>query len=175
MSCQNPMFGGADACFLQKAEQERLSVSGTEVTYYALNKGKNVDPLYNEPVPWGFEDAVDSVTFLAWFRYVEHRNKDEMATENGYEENHDAELTIAYLTWKEEAEDVFGINRPPRTGDVVEVSLGVHPSQNTLSFDVIRAGAGGVIFQSQDFTSYKLDLKKRTKFRPRRKLDAYVP
>jgi len=172
-----PLYDGSDACFLQKVEQERLALAGTWVNYYALNLGTNVDPLYNEPVSWAFEGAgtdTPFARFLCQVIYQEHEDRDEMATEEGFEEDHESEMIVSKLTW-DEAQTTLGIHRAPRAGDVLIAELAVHEEQNSVSFEVVRSGSGGAIHGSTEFTSYKISLRKKSKFIPRRKLDNRFP
>ena len=50
------VYGDRDVQYQQRIERERIGLTGVQATYYRLKRAANVDPLYNEPCVWDFEE-----------------------------------------------------------------------------------------------------------------------
>tara|TARA_Y100000310_G_scaffold23414_4_gene22453 strand:+ start:1358 stop:1861 length:504 start_codon:yes stop_codon:yes gene_type:complete len=156
--------------YAQQQSARRYKAAGApEVTYYRLNRGKNVDPLYGEPLspasvspsgaPWNFDGPVK---FCGVIEYTEYDDQDPEVQEALIVRG-TAFLSFAIWAWQcahMERGHYTGVI--PKIGDV----LGVHGEW----WNVVKAGRIGPILNSGDYTDYKLDLRRNSKFTPDRKL-----
>lgn len=159
MAQQKPLYGERDKKYFQRLERENIARSGSRATYYSLNRGQNVDPLYGEPRLWHFEKfEVDAVQV----EYQEQDGRDVETRDEGVGEQIDARMRIAKLEWDAKAPyDVVtakGGNRQrlPKAGDVIEVQREF--------WDVMKGNSSGNAIDRPDFTGFELTCMKRTKF-----------
>lgn len=148
------VYGERDRRQFEKYEKERFGSTGPEVTYFSLNRGANVDPLYNEPVVWDFEEFCLQAT-------IEYEEKDNRAPEvrdEGIHSEYDAFANIAKLEWEERAP----AGRFPKEGDVIFAQKEY--------FDVVKGNRGGNVVDRQSTVGFRLELRKRTKFDAKRKV-----
>lgn len=150
------VYGDRDRAYFQRLEKERFGLTGPEATYFTLFRGRNVDPLYNEPTGagWEFEEFCLQVT-------VEYEEKDNLipsTREEGAEFEYDAFVNIAKLEWEERAP----VGKRPKTGDVIFVQKEY--------FDVVKANSAGMVVNRDSFVGYRLELRKRSKFDAKRKV-----
>lgn len=156
-----PLYGDQDKEQLSKYCKERRSITGYPAKFFSLNRGKNTDPLYNEPIPdrsgtTGFKYR-EMFQLVGTMVYQEKDNRSPSVREEGFIVEYDAEFHFARLEW----EDKAGGYRP-KEGDVIEAMNEV--------FDIVNAGKGGNVLDSVSHTEFKLVLRKRSKFDPRRKI-----
>ena len=148
------VYGERDRRQFEKYEKERIGSTAPEATYFSLNRDANVDPLYNEPVLWEFEEFCLQVSI----EYEEKDNREPSVRDEGIHVDYDAQVSIAKLEWAEHAP----ATRTPKEGDVIFVQKEY--------FDVVKANLGGNVVDRQSAVGYRLELKKRTKFDAKRKV-----
>ena len=148
------VYGERDRAYFQRLEKERYGLTGPEATYFSLLRGRNVDPLYNEPRGWEFEEFCLQVVI----EYEEKDNRSPSIREEGLEVEYDAQVSIAKLEWDENAP----IGRRPKEGDVIFVQKEY--------FDVVKDGSAGNVVNTADFVGYRLELRKRIRFDAKRKV-----
>lgn len=152
----NPVYGPRDHALARRFERERIGFTGQDVRYYSLNRHRsNVDPLYNEPVVWSYDEFIVN----AHIQFEEKDQRDPSAAETGLEVAIDGTLHIAFSEWSERAPDT----RRPKEGDVVLT--------HEVYFDVVKANSGGKMVDMPNFVGYELTLKRRLKFDASRKVD----
>lgn len=132
-------------------EEERNTLSGPECSYYSLDRGENVHPVYNEPEPYAFTGPqVITCTF-------EDDGREPSVRDEGLVVERGANMTIALNSWQ----TAFP-TREPKEGDVLQV-FGRY-------WDVVLASRSGYMVDTPNFTGYKLEVKSRERFEPDRKL-----
>jgi hypothetical protein len=140
-------------------EDERINLFGQQIDYYVLNRGANVDPVYNEPTPeWNFHQY----GMIAAVTYQEMDNRDPSVRDEGFDIDYDAEVYLSYNEWSR----VVG-EKVPKEGDVLF-------AMNEY-FDVVNAGKGGNFIDTVKVVGYKILVKKRSKFTPERKFTSEMP
>ena len=157
------VYGERDRVYLQKLEKERYGLSGPKATYYSLNRGQNVDPLYQEPRGWSYE----KFSIRVGIEYQEMESRDPSVREEGFETEYDAIVHIAKLEWDENCptnlnESGTTIVRRPKEGDVIYVQ--------EEYFDVTKANSGGNVIDQPTFVGYKVELRKKIRFDAKRKV-----
>lgn len=169
-----PVGTGAELNLTRFYEDERIKLSGQVIQYWVLNRGANVDPLYNEPTqatndplygetyvpekPCG-NWAYSQVQLIAAIEYQQYDNENPQVDENGLSKESDATMFLSYLQW----DSVVGVsNGVPKEGDVVL-------AMNTY-FDIKKAGSEGNLVDTANVVGYKLELVRRDKFAPEKKL-----
>ncbi len=167
------IYADQDAAYLRSLEAERIELVAPTAQYYSLNLSVHVDPLYNEPTndplygggdplgtpaknstSWDFEGPHE---FPASIQYEEMDKKEVSVRSEGMETNRDAEMLVSRNHWEEKFPD-----RLPKEGDVVFIF--------DIWWDVVKEGKGGNIADTRHYVSFKLELKKRDKFTPDRKI-----
>jgi hypothetical protein len=150
-------------------EAERNRLTGPTAQYYSLNRGKNVDPLYDEPSDdplyhgsplgvtevWGWFPAFDLVVTM---EYGESENKDVSVRDEGQEIQYDATIRLAHDEWMA----VAPVGQMPKEGDVCYVF--------EKWWDVVRAGRAGYVVDTSTSVGWVLGLKHRDSFTPDRKI-----
>lgn len=184
------VWAGQDAAYLKEQDAERIGQSALNCSYYSLNRGKNVDPLYNEPnndpLYGGSSDAgTDQVHNLSWnfcpdvaggddefvfpcnIEYVEFDDRNPMVRPEGKVVEYDAIASVSVSHWECAIEGgslpVCLAGRAPKEGDVL---YGVGEW-----WDVVKVGGSGTIPGTYENVGYKMQLKKRTQFVPDRKVN----
>jgi len=193
MGCvgQRGVWAGQDAAYLAAMDAERLGQSFGDCEYYSLNRGVNVDPLYNEPdndplyggsgsigtdqideESWNFCPDVaggdDPFMVACAVEYVEFDDRNPMVRPEGKVVEYDALASIAKVHWEcgiEEGSDVpvCLAGREPKEGDVLYAA--------GEWWDVVKTGGLGTVPGSYYNVGYRLQLKKRSMFTPDRKVD----
>ena len=148
------VYGDRDRRQFERYERERIGSTGPEATYFSLDRHANVDPLYNEPVLWQFEEFCLQVSV----EYEEKDNREPSVRDEGIVVEYDAQVSVAKLEWEERAPS----GRQPKEGDVIFVQKEY--------FDVVKANRGGNVIDRQSTVGYRLDLRKRIKFDGKRKV-----
>lgn len=151
-----PTCEETEAALLRSWDAERTQRYGTGTTYWSLTRGANVDPLYSEPNDWAF-DTTDGTAIKGWLQYVQADQRNVAVIDQGLVVDHDATLMYDRNTW----ESLFP-TRSPKEGDVVKA--------HSLSWDVVKADKNGMVLDTEEHVGWKLMLKKREKFLPKRKL-----
>lgn len=137
--------------------------SGSALSYYARDRSGGYDPLYRESKsavwrgPWSFPATIE-------FEEAEgHYEQDVL--EEGVDRIYDAIMSIDYLSWDEK---VVKAGSPgfaePHEGDVVSFFNG------DRYYEVEKVERYGYVLTSDQFTGWKLLLRKRDSFDPSRKL-----
>lgn len=162
-----------DRAYLRSLEAERNALVGPTATYYRLLRGAHVDPLYNEPVAdplYAYDAAGTLARHDEAFRYdgpysvvvavlfERTTGRTEEASDAGVEARYDGEVMVARDTW----EATVGLSTPPKEGDVLWVS--------DEWWDVVGANSGGHVTDSGHYVGWKLQVKKRDRFEPSRKI-----
>jgi len=148
------IYGDRDKEYFQRLEKERFGLTAPTATYFSLNRGKNVDPLYNEPRGWDFEEFCVQVAI----EYQEMEDRTPEVREEGFGVEYDAMAYVAMLEWNENAP----AGRSPKEGDVIFIQK--------QYFDVVKGNSGGNVVDRPDFAGFRLDLRKRIKFDAKRKV-----
>jgi len=162
-----PLYGDRDRKFFQKLDYENVRRSGGQVTYFSLNRGQNVDPLYNEPKGWRYTKfCLES----AHIEYQEIDGRDVSVRDEGKETTQTAKLFISIIEWEKRApidprvtRDGNAMQRRPKEGDVLEIQREV--------WNVVQANSGGNVVDRPSFTGYGLELRKRLKFIAQRQVE----
>lgn len=145
-------------------EDERIALSGQEGEYYAVNRSRNVDPIYNEPTAnglngWGFEPSFKAVFAI---QFEESDNVNPEVDEKGYQEEGDAIIHISYLEWQRRSPSIVKYPHP-KEGDVVFLM--------DRYFDITKAKDKGRLVHSNTPSGYVLEAKFRTKMMPERRIN----
>lgn len=147
------VYGDRDVQYQQRIERERIGLTGVQATYYRLKRAANVDPLYNEPCVWDFEEFCMTVAI----EFEERDDRDPSVREEGFEVLFDARFQVSRLEWDENAP----VGSVPREGDVIFA--------HDTYFDVVRTGSGGKVVDLPNFVGFKFDGRRRSKFVPERR------
>lgn len=167
------IWGEQDRVILRRWEAERNELIGPTALYYSVVRGAHVDPLYQEPVadplyggpPTGtgarHTDAFEyagpySVIVAVLFERSSGRTV--QADETGVEAMYDGEVYVARDEW----EGKVTTGALPKEADVLFV--------NNEWWDVVAANTGGHVTDSGHFVGWKLQVKKRDRFEPNRKV-----
>lgn len=169
------LWGVQDIALFRGWEAERNALAAPTGLYYSLVRGAHVDPLYREPTadplyggpstgsdarhPDAFGHAGPYSVVMAVV-FERSTGRDAQADEAGVEAHYDGEIGIAYNEWA--AKVPAGVL--PKEGDVVSV--------NGEWWDVTNANPGGYVTDAgrADNVGYKLQVKKRDRFTPDRKV-----
>ena len=155
-----PLYGDRGRKFFQRLDHENIRRSGVEITYYTLERGQNVDPLYNEPKGWRYTKfCIRS----AHIEYQEMDGRDVSVRDEGKVSELTAKINISVIEWEQRApidprvtaEDKAR-QRRPKEGDVIEVQREF--------WNVVKANSSGNVVDQPTFTGYQLELRKRLKF-----------
>lgn len=174
-----------DAGYLRCLEEERIELSGPLLEYYSLNRGGNVDIVYNEPDndpvyggsdsygadqdsshAWDYYPNIVSgdslITMSAAIIYQEMDGREPSIREEGKKADFDAQIFIARNHWEAaiRGTDIEGLL--PKESDVIYIW--------EEWWDVIKAGKGGQVLDSPVNVGYALNIKRRTEFTPDRKI-----
>tara|TARA_B100001094_G_scaffold293304_1_gene313080 strand:- start:437 stop:898 length:462 start_codon:yes stop_codon:yes gene_type:complete len=149
-----PIYSDQDLGYLRTLEAERYKLSGQSVSYYTLNRGSSVDPLYGEAKP----EAYQTHTLTMAITYQESDNKEPSVQDEGLVFEYDAEAFLAHSEWASSGP----AGRLPKVGDVVLIMAEY--------FDVVKASKGGNVMDTVSAVGFKLMLRKRSKFDPQRRL-----
>lgn len=168
-----PKLCGGQSCgdelnFLDSVAQESTRLSGVTIALYSLRRAANRHPLYKEASvdgkdwefsgPWEVPGSVD---------YPQADNTTPEATEVGYRSSSEARIWIA----RRELELVEAPE--PKEGDVIqfwgEAPFG--PQKSDTYWDVVKADSDGEYWTTNKFTMYRIDLRKKGKFKPIRKIE----
>ena len=156
----HPLYGDRDRRYFQSLEDESISRSGSEIVYYSLNRGRNVDPLYNEPIGWSYKKFILRAGAV---EYVEAEGRDVGVRDEGETIEQNGIIRISYLEWtRKSVVDDNGRQRWPKAGDVMEVQREV--------WDVVKGNSQGNVINRPDFVAFQLEIRKRLKFIANRKI-----
>ena len=147
-----PLYGEQDAAYARRIEAERNRLTGPTATYYQLLRGRNVDPLYNEPVTWEFT-KFEVVVSVEW---EERDNREFEAEEEGSHAEVDAIARVARNAWEKVS------TTRPKEGDVIYF--------HERYWDVIKANEGSRMLDTSNFVGYQMELRKRSRFDPERRV-----
>lgn len=179
------VYGDEELAYFRELEAERIELSSPECEYYSLNRGKNVDALYGEPTndplyggssprgtpsrsgeAWNFYPDIDEgqepLVIVAAIEYQQMDNREPSTREEGIEWLYDAQIFISRNHWECALEDTAIEGRLPKVGDVIYLF--------EEWWDVVKAGKGGDVLDTPEYVGFKLDVRKRTKFTPDRKV-----
>lgn len=163
MTAIYPVSSGIELTYARFLEDERIKLSGQQVTYYSINLSTNVDPLYNEPfnasdqAGWSFDATY---TLVMAVEFQGHSSREEEASERGLETNYDATACLSYNEWQTNGGG--GAKRSPKVGDVIEC-MGLH-------FDILKPGREGHLIDTTDAVGFKFELRRISKFDAGRKI-----
>lgn len=180
-------YRSQDDEILRRWEEERIGLSGPIGEFYILNRGANVDPLYNEPTndPLYQEDRLPGTPGDEWphnvtlrdneawefegpfmmdmaIEYQQSENRNPAVREEGKEAEYDAIIAISRNEWEGVLEDAGVPGKIPKEGDVVFV-------QNVW-WDITKKGTSGNVLDTVSYVGFRLEARKRTKFTPERKI-----
>lgn len=162
-----PLYGDRDRRFFQKLDDENIRRSGGEVVYYSLNRGKNVDPLYNEPKGWRYKKFCLQAANI---EYQEVDGRDVSVRDEGKVTTLSAKVNVSIIEWEKRAcvdprvtREGKARQRRPKEGDVLEIQREF--------WNVVKANSSGNVVNRPDFTGYQLELRKMLKFIAQRQVD----
>jgi hypothetical protein len=176
-----------DAKILRFYEEERIALVASVGEFYSLNRGANVDPLYDEPTndPMYQDDRIPGTPGDEWphdvvlrdeeawefigpylmdaaIEFQQFDNRNPSVREEGKDVEWDALVSISRNEWERVMEAAGVEGRIPKEGDVVFL-------QNVW-WDIVKAGTQGNIIDTVTHVGFRLEVKKRTKFTPERKI-----
>ncbi len=142
-------------------EAERIYLTAQECVYYTLSKGRNVDPLYNEPDPdWYYDEF--PMKFAITFQEMD--NKEVSVRDEGEAIERDGECFVSYNEWFTAGPPMmYGVERLPAAGDVIAIM--------NHFFDVVKGSKGGNEIDQVPTVGFKLLLRAREKFEAQRRMD----
>lgn len=180
-------YRSQDDVILRRWEEERIGLSAPVGEFYILNRGANVDPLYSEPTndPLYQEDRIPGTPGDEWphdttlrhadswefsgplmmdmaVEYQQSEQRNPMVREEGKEAEYDAIIAISRNEWEAVMTTAGVVGMQPKEGDVIFV-------QNEW-WDITKQGTSGNILDTVQFVGFRLEVKKRTKFTPERKV-----
>lgn len=174
-----------DHGFLRKMEEERYSLVAPDCEYYSLRRGRNVDPLYGEPVndplyggssdrgtpsrsneSWYFypnvSDGDSLLVFQASIVYEQMDNRQPGVREEGETIEYDALVYFSRNAWECAIKGTSIEDEAPKEGDVMYLY--------EEWWDITKVGKGGYILNSTEHVGFKAEVRKRTQFTPERKV-----
>ena len=138
--------------------------------YWILFKSENRDALYGDPLYGGAEASGRGVAYS--YRgpydlefaiiYQERDNKNWNVMEQGVVREYDAECWISRNEWERMIGEAGIDDREPEEGDVI-YGMGQW-------WDVSKADRGGYIVDQDNWVGYRIELKKTTADKARRKV-----
>jgi len=180
-------YRSQDDEILRRWEEERIGLSAPVGEFYVLNRGANVDPLYNEPTndPLYQDDRTEGMPGDEWphnttlnyadsweyegpfmmdmaVEYQQSENRNPSVREEGKEAEWDAIIAISRNEWEKVMEAAGQVGRIPREDDVIFV-------QNEW-WDITKKGTSGNTLDTAQTVGFRLEVRKRTKFTPERKI-----
>jgi hypothetical protein len=147
--------------------QEPARLAGLPLRLHSVRRSKNRHPLYAEPSvgekEWEFSGPWEVYGALEY----DQINDDQVeGASEGIQEEADATLWVA----RKEFDDIEAPD--PKPGDVVDFWERQPFNRRQFQYwDVINAQPGGNVFNAETFTMWKLTLKHRTRFSPKRKVE----
>ncbi len=155
MTLNRPLYGERDKVYFKNLDDENIKRSGSEIVYFSLSRGRNVDPLYNEPTGWNY---IEFCIVAGHIEFQEVDGRDVSVRDEGLETQLDAKINISAIEWDGNSP----VNRIPKAGDVIDVQ--------EQFWDVVKGNSAGNAIDRPDFTGYQLELRKRLKFIAQRKV-----
>jgi hypothetical protein len=153
---------GSELALRDSIAQEGARLSGTRFLLHSLRRAKNRHPLYKEPSQggdWAFHGPFEMWGALAFSQGDEIQPE---ALTEGIQVMSDARLEVA----RKEFEDAC--SPFPKVGDVIEVwTLEGSPFSETglnSQWDVVLANPDSNTFTSEEFVTWVITLKRRSKF-----------
>ncbi len=145
--------------------QEPAKLSGIEFRLYSVRRAKNLHPLYREPSNGGFEwEFHGPWEMMGAFEFDQGNDIDPEVSSEGLQKTSNAVLYIA----RKELEDVLA--PVPKIGDVIDL-WDRQPFGSEFQFwDITKANPDGNIMTSEAYVQYRLELKRRSRFEPGRKV-----
>lgn len=147
--------------------QEPARLAGTPIRFYSVRRAKARHGLYGEPSQgneeWDFHGPWE---MFAIIEYDQPSDNVPQATSDGLQTESNAIMEIARKEF-EDAGSPF-----PKVGDVIELwdESEFSAVQNRF-WDVVDADPTGQIFSSEVYVMWKLSLKARSRFNPKRKIE----
>ena len=168
--CDPFALTGSEICLFDHFVDEQLQIYGTPIEYYHQDiEASTRDPLYDEPIArvWKGPYCLKA--------YVEYIAAQPQAREEGTRVTWNGTIWIS----RKSLEDIGAA--APLEGDVIrywsnkffkEHSVnGEHVPGADYYFDVINSDDDGHLFDSANFTGFKLTVSRRTEFTPERRLE----
>ncbi len=155
MVLQRPLYGERDKAYFQRLDDENIKRAGSEINYFSLNRGRNVDPLYDEPMGWSY---IEFCLVAGHIEFQEVDGRDVSVRDEGEEVIIEAKINISKIEWNGKSP----VKRIPKAGDVMEVQ--------EQFWDIVKGNSAGNAIDRPDFTGYQLELRKRLKFIAQRKV-----
>lgn len=144
------------------AEPARLS--GVSVRIYSVRRAKNRHPLYAEPSVGGDWEFHGPWELMGSFEFDQSRDLSDEVSQEGLQKTTTAQLTLA-------RRDMETIEAPdPKIGDVIWLWDRAPFSSEFQYWDVTLAAPDGNIFTNESFVQWRLELRRRSRFEPGRKL-----
>jgi len=159
---------GNERSFWDSVAQESARLSGLIIALYSLRRAANRHPLYKEASvdgkdwefsgPWEMPGSIE-------FQRSDNINPE--ATEVGIRTASEARIWIA----RREFELVEAPS--PKEGDVVQFwgDPPFGPKKSATYWDVVKATADGEYWSTNEFTMYRMELRRKGKFLPVRKIE----
>lgn len=159
---------GDELAFFDSVAQESARLSGLTIGFYSLRRAANRHPLYKEASvdgkDWEFEGPWEMPGSIEFPRA---ENVSPEATEVGIRTSSEARIWVARREFEL-------VEAPlPKEGDVAqfwgEAPFG--PRKSETYWDVVKATADGEYWSTNKFTMYRMDLRRKGKFLPVRKIE----
>jgi hypothetical protein len=167
--CDPFQLNGQEICFFDGLVEDHLNTHGTDITYWHQDiENSTRDPIYDEPI---------DRAWLGPYRlkgYAEYIAAAPEAREEGTRVTWNGTLWLS----RKGLEDIGA--PAPLEGDVVKYwdnrffaehsTNGEHVPGSGYYFDVVNSDDDGHVFDSANFTGFKLTIARRTEFTPERRL-----
>ena len=134
------------------------------VKFYSVRRAKNRHPLYAEPSVGGDWEFHGPWELMGSFEFDQSRDLTDDVSQEGLQKTTTAQLTLA-------RRDMETIEAPdPKIGDVIWL-WDRSPFKSEFQYwDVTLAAPDGNIFTNESFVQWRLELRRRSRFEPGRKL-----
>ena len=144
---------------------EPARLSGTAVRLYSVRRAKNRHPLYAEPSrdnhEWEFHGPWE---LMGAFTFDQGQEIEDEVSSQGLQKTANAVLHLA-------RKELERIDAPdPKVGDVIHL-WDQQPFGSEFQFwDISRANPDGNIFTNESFVQFRIELRRRSRFEPGRKV-----
>jgi hypothetical protein len=144
---------------------EPARLSGTPIRFYSVRRAKNRHPLYSEPSRGGNEwEFHGPWEMMGAFAFDQGQDIDDEVSAEGIQKTANAVLHLA-------RKELERIDAPdPKVGDVIHLWDQQPFGSEFQYWDVKKANPDGNIFTNESFVQFRIELSRRSRFEPGRKV-----